>query len=124
MFDPVLLARLFLIGLGVVGLYTARSEISSEEISLMPCMFHLVTDIPCLGCGMTRACLALTHGHFADAWRYHPFSFFIIGLAIGTAFFPVWVKNAWSRCSLLTRHVITIGGIVLCFFVWIHKLWI
>ena len=44
---------------------------------------------------MTRACLALTHGHFAEAWRYHPFSFLVLGLAIGIAFFPVHLKNRW-----------------------------
>ncbi len=72
---------------------------------------------------MTRACIALTHGQFADAWGYHPFSFLIIGLAIGTAFFPVWLKNTWTRCSPVTRDVIAIGGIVLCLSIWIHKLW-
>ena len=116
------LARLFLIGLGTIGLYTAASEIPLEGVALIPCVFHAVTDVPCLGCGMTRACLALIHGHFADAWRYHPFSFLIIGLVVGVAFFPIWLKNAWTRCAPRTRNVIAIGGIVLCLFVWIHKL--
>ena len=123
MFNHTFLARLFLIGLGVVGVYTAVSGISPAKVSLIPCILHLVTDVPCPGCGMTRACIALTHGYFADAWRYHPFSFLIIGLAIGTAFFPIWLRNAWTRCSTATRDVIVTGGIVLCLFVWVHKLW-
>ena len=123
MLNHTFLARLFLIGLGIVGLYTMVSEMPPEKVSLIPCMFHLVTDIPCPGCGMTRACIALTHGHFADAWRSHPFSFLIIGLAIGIAFFPILLKNAWARCSTVTRNVIAVGGIVLCLSVWIHKLW-
>ncbi|MDE0427545.1 MAG: DUF2752 domain-containing protein [Candidatus Poribacteria bacterium] len=123
MFNRPFLSRLFLIGLGVVRLYTAGAEIVPEEVSLIPCLFHLVTDVPCPGCGMTRACLAITQGHFEDAWHYHPFSFLIIGLAIGMAFFPIRLKNVWTRCSPSTRNLITIGGIVLCLSVWIHRLW-
>ena len=122
MFNRTFLARLFLIGLGVVGLYTAGAEIALEEVSLIPCILHLVFDVPCPGCGMTRACLAITHGHFAEAWHYHPFSFLIIGLAIGVACFPIRLKNAWNRCSPVTRNLLAIIGIVLCVSVWIHKL--
>ena len=123
MFNHTFLARLFLIGLGVVGIYTTISEISPADVSLIPCILHLVTDVPCPGCGMTRACLALTQGHFADAWRYHPFSYLIIGLTIGSAFFPMWLKNAWTRCSSITRNTIAVGGVVLCLSIWIYKLW-
>ena len=124
MFSHIFLARLFLIGLGAVGFYTAVSEMPLGEISLIPCIFHLLTDLACPGCGMTRACIALTHGHFADAWGYHPFSYLIIGLAIGSAFFPMWLKNAWSRCSSGTQNTIAISGIVLCLSIWIDKLWV
>lgn len=124
MLNHTSLSRLFLIGLGVIGLYTASAEMAPEEVSLIPCLFHLGTDVPCPGCGMTRACLAITHGHFGDAWHYHPFSFLIIGLAIGMAFFPVWFKHAWNRCSPITRNVLAVSGIVLCLSVWIHKLWV
>ena len=123
MFNHTFLARLFLIGLGVVGIYTTISEISPADVSLIPCILHLVTDVPCPGCGMTRACIALTHGHFADAWRYHPFSYLIIGLTIGSAFFPMWLKNAWTHCSSITRNTIAVGGVVLCLSTWIYKLW-
>ena len=123
MFNHTFLARLFLIGLGVVGIYTTISEISPADVSLIPCILHLVTDVPCPGCGMTRACIALTQGHFADAWRYHPFSYLIIGLTIGSAFFPMWLKNAWTHCSSITRNTIAVGGVVLCLSTWIYKLW-
>ena len=123
MFNHTFLARLFLIGLGVVGIYTTISEISPADVSLLPCILHLVTDVPCPGCGMTRVCIALTQGHFADAWRYHPFSYLIIGLATGSAFFPMWIKNTWTHCSPTIRNTIAIGGIVLCLSTWTYKLW-
>ena len=122
MINHIFLARLFLIGLAAVGIYTMASDKSPDEVSLIPCIFHSVTDVPCPGCGMTRACLALTHGHFADAWRYHPFSFLVAGLAIGVAFFPLQLKNAWTYYSLKTRNLIIILGIVFCLSVWVFKL--
>lgn len=123
MLNHTSLSRLFLIGLGVVGLYTAVSGLAPKEVSLIPCVFHSLTDLVCPGCGMTRACIALTHGQFADAWGYHPFSFLVVGLAIAAAFCPIWLKNTWVRCSPITQNIIAIGGIVLCLSIWIHKLW-
>ena len=123
MFNHTFLARLLLIGLSVIGLYTAVSETSPEEISLVPCIFHSLTDLACPGCGMTRACVALVQGKFGTAWYYHPFSFLVVGLAIGMAFFPLRLKNIWIRCSPVTQNIIAIGGIVLCLSIWIHKLW-
>ena len=123
MFNHTSLSRLFLIGLGVVGLYTAVSEISLAKVSVIPCIFYSLTDLVCPGCGMTRACIALVHGQFGAAWSYHPFSFLIIGLAIVMAFFPIWLKKAWTRCSPGIQNVIAVGGIVLCLSIWIHKLW-
>ena len=32
-------------------------------------------DIPCPGCGLTRATLAIFHGHFSEALRLHPLVF-------------------------------------------------
>ena len=122
MLNHTALSRLFLIGLGVVGLYTAVSGLVPKEVSLIPCVFHSLTDLVCPGCGMTRACLALTQGQFTDAWHYHPFSFLIVGLAVVAAFFPIWLKKAWARCSPVTQNVIAVGGIVLCLSIWIHKL--
>lgn len=123
MVNHILLARVFLIALAVIGIYIAVSEKSPDNVSLIPCIFHSVTDVPCPGCGMTRACLALTQAHFTEAWRYHPFSFVIMGLAFGMAFFPTQVKNAWFNYSANARNFILIIGIALCMSVWIFKLW-
>ena len=123
MFNNTFLARLLLIGLGVIGLYTAMSKISPAEVTLIPCMFHSVTSIPCPGCGMTRACVALVQGKFGTAWDYHPFSFFLVGLAIAAAFFPVWLKNSWTRHSPIIRNWIVIGGIIFCLSIWVIKIY-
>jgi hypothetical protein len=38
------------------------------------CLFRAVTGIPCAGCGMTRAFVAIGHGHPAAAFDYNPLS--------------------------------------------------
>ncbi len=123
MFNHTILARLFLIGLGAVGLYTAASEISAEAVSLIPCIFHSLTELACPGCGMTRACISLVQGQFYAAWCYHPFSFLIVGLAIAAAFFPMQLKIAWNRCSLASQNLIVIGGIILCLSIWLIRIY-
>lgn len=122
MVNHILIARIFLIGLAAFAVYSAATAKSADEIALVPCVFHTVTDVPCPGCGMTRACLSITHGHFTDAWRYHPFSFLIVGLAIGIALFPSQMTDVWNRQSNRTRNYISISGIVLCLSVWLVKL--
>ena len=122
MFNHTFLSRLFLIGLGVVGIYTAVSEVPPEEVSLIPCLFRSLTDVVCPGCGMTRACIALVQQKFDAAWGYHPFSFVVVGLAIAAALFPMWLKNTWTRRSPLTQNLIVISGIILCLSIWLMKI--
>ena len=122
MFNHTFLARLFLIGLGAVGLYTAVSGMLPEDVSLIPCVFHSLTEVACPGCGMTRACVALAQGKFGIAWYYHPFSFLVIGLAIAAAFFPMWLKQTWNRCSSVTQNLIVISGIILCLSIWLIRI--
>jgi hypothetical protein len=38
------------------------------------CLMALVLRLPCPGCGMTRAAMALAHGDFARAIALHPLS--------------------------------------------------
>ena len=39
------------------------------------CAFHAATGLPCPGCGLTRAFIALSHGRFHTAWALHPFAY-------------------------------------------------
>ncbi len=121
--NDIHLARLFLIGLAAVGFFVALRGVSPAELSFVPCPFHALTAIPCPGCGMTRACLSLTQGEFAAAWQYHPFSFFLVGLALVQAFFPTWLRRTWHQCSRRIRNVVLIGGLLITFSVWLDKVW-
>lgn len=59
---------------GAVGLLLYLSDIG--------CVFRAVTGVPCPGCGMTRAWLALLRGDVASAIAYHPL-FWAFPLALG-----------------------------------------
>jgi hypothetical protein len=58
--------KLKLIATAAILLYALVSYFSGGK-----CIILTVTGIPCLGCGMTRALLALLQFRFADAFRYH-----------------------------------------------------
>jgi hypothetical protein len=47
------------------------------------CPFRWATGFSCPGCGMTRACVHLMHGHFGASFASHPFGWlFVLGFAL------------------------------------------
>jgi hypothetical protein len=45
------------------------------------CVFHQLTSLPCVTCGMTRSTIAFFHGHFLAALLWNPLVFaFLCGL--------------------------------------------
>ncbi len=42
------------------------------------CVFHDLTHLPCVTCGMTRCGIQFFHGHFLAAFRWNPFVFAIL----------------------------------------------
>jgi hypothetical protein len=60
-------AALSIAGVGIAQLIAATFHFG------FPCAFHDATGLPCPGCGLTRSCLALLHGHPREAFLLHPF---------------------------------------------------
>jgi hypothetical protein len=58
------------------------------------CPFALVLHVPCPGCGMGRAALALMHGDVLGALRMHPLSI------------PVFAWLGWFAGVPLVRYVV------------------
>jgi ribose/xylose/arabinose/galactoside ABC-type transport system permease subunit len=42
------------------------------------CIFHEVTGLPCVTCGMTRCAIQFFHGHFATALKWNPLIFTLL----------------------------------------------
>ncbi len=60
----------------------------ASRLGLVLCPFRRLTHLPCPGCGMTRALLALGRGDLHGALTFHPLSPFVAALLIGW-----WVNN-------------------------------
>ena len=121
-FNHIHLARFFLIALALVSGYTAWSGIQPEKMRLIPCLFRLITDISCPGCGMTRACVSLAQGKPAVAWSYHPFVFLVVPLALGVSSAPTRLQDIWLRLSAPIRNTLAGIGIALVLGLWIYRL--
>ena len=52
------------------------------------CVFLRITGIPCPGCGMTRAAMALMEYNFASAFYYHPAIYILIPVVPFCIFAP------------------------------------
>ena len=118
----MLLAKIYLILLVLAGIYIRLSGQALETIYFLPCIFKGVTGIPCPGCGMTRAGLAILQGEFSTAWRYHPFSFLLIGLSILIVFQPEYTQETWVAISLIKQKIIVSTLILLCLSLWLVHL--
>ena len=81
-----------------VGLFAALSGVlltsfimpmpaGNGRIAHIPafCPFFLATGLPCPGCGLTRAFVCISHGHFAESLHWHP-----IGLLVYASFVWLW----------------------------------
>ena len=109
--------------LGLVGLAFAAAV--AFDVPLCP--FAILTRHPCPGCGLTRATLALLHGHLGEALRFHPLVLLVSPLV---ALVLTWnavsyVRRArWSavegvRGRWITTAAAAIGALMLA--VWVAR---
>ncbi len=69
----VLLGAGLLAGAGAAYLY-----FHDPVVYPIPCAIHLFTGLYCPGCGAGRACYALLHGEFLEAFSYNPLMVILI----------------------------------------------
>lgn len=76
------------------GLVLAVSFFFAPETLPGPglCWFERMTNLPCPGCGLTRAYCALSHARFADAMAFHPFAWVLYGLTLLVLLEPLWAR--------------------------------
>lgn len=59
------------------------------------CPFAGALGIPCPGCGMSRAGIALLRGDLSGAWQHHPLVFVVAPLLVGLGLAAV--LGSWHR---------------------------
>ncbi len=70
------------VSLVVVGAAAAQVACVAAGVGGWPCPVKLALGIPCPGCGLTRACVALMRGRFAESFSLHAFApVLLLGLA-------------------------------------------
>jgi hypothetical protein len=60
------------------------------------CLFHDLTGLPCLTCGMTRSTIAFLHGDFLTALRWNPLVF--------SALCALSIFNIYAFAVLIARR--------------------
>ncbi len=84
---------LLVVGGGTVMAYL----LAYAPFKLPVCLFRLMTGLPCMGCGMTRAIVAAAHGDFHSAFAWHP-----MGLAL---FLALWGGAVFVAYELVTHRL-------------------
>jgi hypothetical protein len=86
------------------------------------CVFHELTGLPCMTCGMTRSAIQFFHGHLLAAFQWNPLVFAALcGLSIFNAYaFVVLVTRAprlrialWTRAEKKYARIIVIAALAL-----------
>jgi hypothetical protein len=87
---------------GLVGVAAAWPVLPHPPIA---CPLRAATGIPCPLCGMTRACVALVHGHPATSLSFNPAGVLVVLAAI----------VALVRPQLLARIRIPLWSVLIAF---------
>lgn len=83
--------------LAVVGVFGVLLVPQAQRLAafLPPCPFRTVTGVPCPTCGTTRALLALSKGHLAQALTCNPMT--TLGLVFAGLVAVIWaLAHAWG----------------------------
>ncbi|MCK5804624.1 MAG: DUF2752 domain-containing protein [Lentisphaeria bacterium] len=105
--------------MGVLALFLSVLFPSEHAPVLWPCPFDRAFDLPCPGCGLTRAFCAIGHGEFGAAWAFNPFAYVFYVGAVGAVLWPlvVWRRPDWERVVSNSRAV-TFGAVLLVGSMW------
>src|SRR5438094_8255300 len=71
------------------------------------CMFHEITGLPCVTCGMTRCAIQFFHGNFLAAWKWNPLVFAsLCGVIVFDAYAFTVITARAPRVRVLFRDEI------------------
>ena len=77
----------------------------------IPCVFNVITNLQCPGCGITRMFVSLSKFKFYDAFIFNPFAFFFVPLLVLWTVFVYVGKPQIFR----NRYFINVSAYILAF---------
>jgi uncharacterized protein DUF2752 len=90
------------------------------------CVFHDLTGLPCVTCGMTRCAIQFFHGHFLAALKWNPLVFTALCGVMAFdlyAFATLTTRAPRLRISFVTQRAKTFVGVsVILALNWIYLL--
>ena len=114
--------------LGVV-LIVAAAAVGVISAGIPVCPSATFLHVPCPGCGMTRAMLAVFKGRFAESWHHHPLALVAVPVLLlyaaahGAAYVKAgdmrnvgWLTGRWADRVLMGLMMAMIGLWVARFF--------
>ena len=105
----------------LAAVWSVARGVGSGELSLIPCPVHALTDIPCPGCGITRASVAFVRGEWGQVWELHPFAFLLVPLALLFLLVPDRMRAGWGALSAVTRSLLAFSLLGLCLALWMVR---
>lgn len=94
----------------------AAAILGALVVDLPLCPFAIITRHPCPGCGLTRATLALAHGHVMEALHYHPLVLVMSPVVLGAFSINALsyiTRGRWAASESAQGRWITRIGLVL-----------
>lgn len=92
------------------------------------CLFHRLTGLPCLLCGMTRSMAATSHGKLTEAFRYHllgpPLYFLVLATTLGLFLERALGRRLLPRPDDEAKRIMAKMGLALLVAVWVARLMI
>jgi hypothetical protein len=98
-------ARLGRIGLGLALAAAVGSTLFLQHVGvLLPaCLFHELTGVSCLTCGLTRSLEAAAHGNILTALQFHLLGPFLLA-GIAAACIALFTEAVTGRHRVWFRH--------------------
>jgi hypothetical protein len=81
--------RFYLIMAIILGGVLLLSRLLEPSGIINVCLFNIVTGLPCMTCGMTRAFHSISMGNLREAINYHPLSVFFYVLVVFHLFIAI-----------------------------------
>ena len=66
------LVRSRLASVAALGIVAAAAMLPPNGFGVPLCQFRALTQLPCMGCGLTRCFIGMAHLRFQSAFFYHP----------------------------------------------------